>query len=342
MKLESVVGSMKKEHGDSAVTKGSELVDVERLPTGVFPFDLASGGGFPRGRTSIIFGPESSGKTNLALMAIALEQKINPEMQNVFVDVERSYDAKWAARLGVDTGRLTVLHPEYAEQAVDMVDAVMQADDVSIVVLDSIAAMMTANEGESSAEKASVGGSSAVVGKLVRKATTNFGSQKRKGLFPTLLLINQIRHKIGVMFGDPETMPGGNSLKFASGLTVRLYGKGKVVKEIHPAIPAYKETKGVIKKHKVPIVSTGFEYDMLMIPHEGHMPGHCEDWNTVSNYLRNMGGLGKTEDGKAWVMLGEEFKTLTAAKASLYSDVATEQKVKSHIIEKSLEAIYEV
>ena len=217
---EEIVKKMKKDYGESIAKRGSdEYVDTPRLPTGIFPFDLASGGGFPMGRVSVVFGPESSGKTNVVLKAIGKGQQIYPDKQAVFVDAEHAFDPLWARQLGVNTDRLIVIHPEYAEQAVDMIEAFLYASDVFCVALDSIAALSTQNEIESSAEKAAVGGASLVIGKLFKKATVSFNRMRNQGLMPPAFIgINQIRHKIGVMYGDPETMPGGNAIKFASSL----------------------------------------------------------------------------------------------------------------------------
>jgi recombination protein RecA len=323
---------MQKKHGAESATLGGTQEEVERLPTGVFPFDLSTGGGFPRGKISIVYGPESSGKTNLFLLAIAQEQRKNPSQMNVFVDVENSFDEAWAKKLGVDTSKLIVLHPDYAEQAVDMVEAMLQAEDVSIIVVDSLAAMIPFNEMDSTAEKVSVGGNSAIIGKMMRKCINVMSKEKRKGHYPTVLMVNQTRFKIGVMFGNPETMPGGQAMKFASGLTIRIYGKNIMKESVSKTMPVFKGTDTVAQKWKVPIVSVNSTYNMCMIPHEGLKPGEVDDWNTVSTYMRDLGFLAKNGTN-GWVMFEDKFKNLDECRLALKADSALENKIKSLIIE---------
>lgn len=335
---EEILAKIKKDHGQAIVQKGGEdYADTPRVPTGVFPFDLATGGGFPMGRVSIVYGPESSNKTNLALRAIAEAQRIYPDKSPVFVDVEYALDLKWARRLGVDTDRLIVVHPEYAEQAVDMTESFLYAHDVSVVVLDSIAALTTQNEIESSAEKASVGGASLLTGRLFKKTTVSFNRLRNQGVLPpAFIAINQIRHKIGVMYGNPETMPGGNAPKFASSMTVRVYGKNVVDKKINPTMPAFKEVNIILQKWKVPILSVNATYTMLMLDVNGRKAGHVEDWNTISSYLKELDYLGKGEKG-GWVMFGEQYKTLDECKQALYSNPDLLAEAKDTIISELLE-----
>lgn len=334
---DEILKKVKKEYGESVAKKGSEgHHEVTRIPTGVFAFDLASGGGFPMGRVSLVYGAESSNKTNICLKAIANIQKLQPHKKAVFIDVEGSYDPAWASLLGVDSDALILITPEYAEQAVDLTEAFLYAEDVSLVVLDSLAALTTQNEIESSAEKASVGGSSLVIGKLIRKATVSINKMRNQGLEPPAFIgINQIRLKIGVMFGDPETMPGGNALKYASSFTVRMYGKNEMDKKIHPVLPAYKKTTFGFKKWKMPILSQAGEFTMLMLEHGGNQPGHVNDWNTVATYLKELDYLVKGKNG--WEFGGKTYKTLDEIKAELYSDPILLNQAKQSIIKEMLD-----
>lgn len=214
-----LMSKLKKEHGASVVTVGADgFVDYPRIPTGIFPLDLATGGGIPLGKCTVIYGMESSNKTNVTLKCIAEGQRMYPDKFAVFIDAENSLDTKWAEKLGVDVSRIMVVHPDYAEQAVDMIETFLYADDVFMVVLDSIAALTTQNEIESSAEKAVVGGASLVVGKLYRKVTVAQNQMSKSGKIPpAFVAINQVRTKIGVMFGDPECLRGDTLINFADG-----------------------------------------------------------------------------------------------------------------------------
>lgn len=325
----------KKQYGEATASSGGILVDMSRVPTGLFPFDLASGGGFPRGRASIVYGPESSGKTNLILKAIANHQKLWPDKINVFVAIE-GFDPEWAGRLGVDTEELIVLRPSYAEQAVDMIEEYLYAEDCGIVALDSIAALVTTQEAEKSAEGANPGGNSVAVGKLVRKSTLAFTQAEKVGRSPTLLYINQTRFKIGVMFGNPETQPGGNAPKFQSALTVRVYGKNVIDNKVSQVMPVMKETTFTIGKWKVPIFAASGSFKMVTYPYNGFEVGDCDDWNTVSQYLRDYGCLEKS--GKGWSMLAQDYPTLQACKDKIYGDKKFGLEVRQAIIEKAMKS----
>lgn len=239
-----VMKKAQKDYGGSVVQKGDDTYeDSPRLPTGIFPFDLASGGGFPMGRVSIVYGPESSNKTNLCLKAIGQGQILYPDKQAVFVDAEGTYTKSWAAQMGVDTSRLVVVTPECAEQAVDMVEAFLYADDVFSVTLDSMAAMTTTNEIESEAGKVAVGGAALLVGKMLRKINISFNRMRNQGLHPpAFMAINQIRNKIGVMFGNPECLHADTLVNFVDGRSIPI--RQVVEQKIDAPIWAFNEDTG--------------------------------------------------------------------------------------------------
>lgn len=282
------------------------------------------------------FVVHNSNKTNTVLCAIAQGQLKYPDKVAVFVDVEHALDLHWAQQLGVDIDRLIVVHPEYAEQAADLTESFLYAEDVFCVALDSIAALTTQNEVESSTEKVSVGGASLLVGKLFRKAVVSFNKMQNQNLVPpAFLAINQIRNKIGVLYGSPEVMPGGNAPKYASSMTVRVYGKNILDKKINPVVPSLKEVSTIVQKWKVPILSINATYSMLMLGSGGNKVGSCHDWNTVATYLKELDYLSKAEKG-GWVLFGNTFKTLDECKNSLYSNPMELAEVKSTIIEELL------
>lgn len=335
MGIQNIVKGLQKQTGDETISIGAKIVDVERVPSGVFQFDLATGGGWPQGKISIIYGPESSGKTNVVLISLGLYQRMNPEMYAVFVDAEHSLDIKWAATLGVDTERLVVVKPGYGEDAVDMTLELLKAEDCGFLALDSLASLEPEKEAESDASKALVGGNSQLIGKLMRKSVHTLGAEAAKEHFPVVVFINQIRHKIGVMYGNPEYMPGGNAMRHTSGLTIRIYGKNDLVKSVSPTMPAYKDTKIVLKKWKMPIVSINAEYKMVMIPHDGMSPGHVKDWNTVSHYLKEMELLVKVKGG--WELMDNVYSSLKECEDYIYSNTELEQTLKQHIIQAAVD-----
>lgn len=330
-----IMKKIAKDHGNHIVKMGGDdYADTPRIPTGIFSFDLASGGGFPMGRVSIVWGAESSNKTNMVLLAIAQGQQIYPDKKAVFVDAEHAFDAAWARKLGVDTDKLIVIHPEFAEQAVDFIESFLYADDVFLVALDSIAALSTQNEIESSAEKAAVGGAALVTGKMFKKATVSFNRMRNQGFLPpAFIAINQVRNKIGVMYGSPDIMPGGFAPRFASSFTVRVHGKNIIDKKINAVMPTYKEVSVTIQKWKMPILSVSATYTMAMLNSPGIPIGDCDDWNTVSAYLKELDYLSKGDKG-GWVMFGDTFKTLVEAKAVLYGDKTQLREAKDQIIQE--------
>ena len=267
------------------------------------------------------------------LLTIANHQRLWPDQTCIFFDLENSFDPEWAAKLGVKTEDLIVVKPEYAEKVVDMAESFLLADDCGVVAIDSLAALVTTSEGEASAERANVGGSGLVTGKLVRKTTLAMARAEKLGRSPTLIYINQTRYKIGVMFGDPETMPGGNAPKFQANLWIRLYGKNVTDPKVSKTMPVRKETTFVIKKNKVPILSASGKFEMVTYPYQGLQPGDSVDWSLLKQYLTEYGCLEKGEKG-GWEMLGEKYQTQEACKERIYSDKVFGMEVRQALIDR--------
>jgi recombination protein RecA len=335
--VKEIVKGINDEYGLPVVGTGVTWTETDRIPTGWFPFDLATGGGFPMGGVSVVFGPESSCKTSVALCAIASCQQLKPHLKCVFLDLEGTYDPFWGKVLGVDNDTLTYSLPDYAEQAVDITTALLDADDIGIIVIDSLAAMSGENEVASSAEKASVGQSGLIISKFYRKLTMAVNRAKKQGRFPLVIAINQIRHKVGVMYGSPETQPGGFAFKFASKLTVRLYGKDVEDKKLSTSIPVYKEISGEVRKWKVPICAKSFKMQMATHTVDDKLvQGHVDSWNTISTYLKQYGWLHKEKKSGPWVLLGDEYKTLDLLRYRLNVEIDYRDMVESKIIKQAL------
>jgi recombination protein RecA len=333
-----ILKKLHKDYGASIATIGmSSYVDLDRIPTGVFAVDLATGGGLPMGKCVIIYGPESSNKTNLLLTSIREGQIKFPDKKAALVDAEHALDLKWASSLGVDVERLIVLHPEYAEQAVDMIESLLYAEDIFMVALDSLAALTSQKEIENSADVQAVGGASLLIGKLYRKVVVAQNKMANSGITaPCFVAINQIRSKIGNDRGNPETMPGGNPPKFAASMIIRVYGKNIIDKKLHPVLPAYKEVNVILKKWKCPILAVNAVYNMHMLQIGDNGPGFVSDWNTVSKYMQELDYLSKGEKG-GWVMNGESYPTLQACKEALYGDKEMLLQMKSTLISDLIE-----
>jgi recombination protein RecA len=308
--LKAIMAQITKQKGEHKIMSGSKVPRVQRLPTGVFEFDLSTGGGFPQSRYSIVYGPESSGKSNICYAAAAQAQRRPPPCNKVvWVDLEGTFDPAWAALFGIDTEELLIVRPSYGEEAVDLVDALIRAADVAFLVVDSLAVMTSTKELEQSAEKFDVGTSSILVKRMCNKIINALSTEETRGHHPAVVLINQTRFKIGVMFGDPETMPGGMTMKFLSSLTVRLYGKNVIDKNVNPDMPIFKNTTAVIKKAKVPVTKYNFEYNLCTYPHGNLSVGESDSWGMVKGHLQAMGVLKQSDKGKGWDLLGKNYPT---------------------------------
>jgi len=331
MGVQDAVKKAQKRMGESVAGFGLDTTDTERVPTGLFEFDLAVGGGFPRGKASIVYGQESSNKTNLALCAIREHQRRWPDQTCIYIDVENRLSLEWAARLGVDTDELLVMKPDYAEQVVDFVDQVLPTEDCGLVVVDSLGMMVSTFEAEAEAEKAAPGGAGIACKKLVQKSTLRLNEASKNGLTPTLLYINQVRASMA-QYGDPEKMPGGFAPKFQSVLTVRLYGKNlNVDQKVHPTMPPGKEVRFTIKKYTVPVVASSGRFEMATIPHDNLREGETDDFNTVIYYLEKLGHYEK-EGSTKYRLFDEYFQRKADIKQRFLMDKAWAQKAKSRLI----------
>src|ERR1017187_6765122 len=273
----------------------------------MFEFDYFTGGGFPKGRYTIVYGPESSGKTNLALKAVVAAQHLPPPCNKVFWNNTETFDKLWAAKMGVDIEKLILINPGYGEEAVDLTDAFMRATDVALGVVDSLAAIVPSKEIAKSVEGADMMTAALLIKRMVNKMQYAFSDSSKINHFPAMILINQTRFK-PTQFGDPEVMPGGDAQKFLASLRIRLYGKNVTVKEIHPNLTAFKDISAIIKKSKVPVLGTNFKYKQCMLAHGGLAIGDTDSWGLVSTELKSLNILEKTPKGYA--VLGDNYKTL--------------------------------
>ena len=214
--LQTALAQIEKQFGKGAVMKlgQNSSLNVEAIPTGSLSLDIALGiGGVPRGRIVEIYGPESSGKTTVALHIVAEAQKMGGEA--VFIDVEHALDPVYAQALGVDIDSLLVSQPDNGEQALEICEALVRSGAIDVVVVDSVAAMTTKAEIEGEMGDSFVGLQARLMSQALRKLTGAISKSNAVCIF-----INQLREKIGVMYGNPETTPGGRALKFYS--SVRL------------------------------------------------------------------------------------------------------------------------
>jgi recombination protein RecA len=255
--IETALTQIEKQFGKGSIMRlGAKdaLVPVETIPTGALSLDAALGiGGIPRGRVVEIFGPESSGKTTLALQVVAEAQKRGG--MAAFVDAEHALDAGYAKRLGVDVDNLLVSQPDYGEQALEIAEALVRSNAIDVVVVDSVAALVPKAELEGEMGDSLPGLQARLMSQALRKLTAIVAKSKT-----SLIFINQIREKIGVMFGNPETTTGGRALKFYSSVRIDIRRIG-AIKDGDQVVGSRTRVKIVKNKTAAPFREA--EFDMM-------------------------------------------------------------------------------
>ena len=221
--LNLAIAQITKQFGDGSIMKLGEAkkINVQLIPSGSLSLDLALGGGYPKGRIIEIYGPESSGKTTLTLHAIAEIQKQGGTA--AFIDAEHALDPAYAKRIGVDTANLLISQPDNGEQALEICETLVRSGAVDLIVVDSVAALVPQAEIDGDMGDSQMGLQARLMSQAMRKLTGIISKSKA-----TVIFINQIRMKIGVMFGNPETTTGGNALKFYASVRLDIRRIGQI------------------------------------------------------------------------------------------------------------------
>ena len=305
--LESALGIIEREYGTGSIMRlgDNKTIDIEEISTGSIGLDMALGiGGLPKGRIVEIYGPESSGKTTLALQVVASAQK--KEGICAFIDAEHALDPVYAKNLGVDVDKLLVSQPDAGEQALEIADTLVKSGAVDVLVIDSVAALVPKAELEGDMGDTHVGLQARLMSQALRKLTSSIAKTNAMVIF-----INQIRMKIGIMFGSPETTTGGNALKFYSSvrLDIRRIGQIKDKDQI-----IGNQTRVKVVKNKVAPPFKVVEFDILYgegISKEGEivdlgvLSGIVEKSGSWYSYNGERIGQGR-ENAKKYLLENEE------------------------------------
>ena len=321
--LSAVMDKIEKDFGKGSIMRMSSesVTDVPVIPTGSITLDMALGvGGYPKGRVIEIFGPESSGKTTLAIHAIAEAQKAGGIA--AFIDAEHAFDSYYAQKLGVDIDNLLVSQPDNGEQALEIADSLIRSSAIDIIVIDSVAALTPKAEIEGDMGDSKMGLQARLMSQALRKLTASISKTKTVCIF-----INQLRDKIGVVYGNPETTTGGNALKFYASVRIDIR-RASVIKDGEEQLGT--RTKVKVVKNKVAPPYKKAEFDIMFGEGISKL-GEIIDLGVDFEIIKKSGSWFSYGDRK--IGQGRD-----AVKEALKSDAALMEEIELRVRQAMLEA----
>jgi recombination protein RecA len=349
--LDIVINEINKKFGSGTIRSANEFIKLDRISTGVFALDVEIGGGIPKGRVVIFAGNESTSKTTTAKLCIAQFQNTCKNCLShlsecscgdtiphkaVFVDIEGAFDSDWFSKLGGNLDELLLLQPEFAEQAVDIVEALIRTGEVDIIVVDSIAMLSPSAEIEKSAEDFLVGAHARLTNRMMRSVQASLNSlgmsTKHK---PAIILINQFRTNVGVMYGNTDVFPGGRGQKFASSITLkftarpseRVYDSTAKKKGEDP--PVGIRVRFLTEKNKtfLPLRSGSFVLYISNSEELGAVKGSVDTVDQVIEYGVKYGIIDKSGGWFTIASGNSEWDTQYHGKTELFNALATNKQI---------------
>lgn len=319
--LAEVMASVAKLHGPNIMRRATDaLMVLPHYSTGIFTLDMALLGGVVQSGITEIYGWEQAGKTTVANRVVASAQAKYPDMDAVYIDQEGTLDAAWAQAHGIDIDRLTLVQPEYGEQAMDILDAVIRSRDCSIVVLDSLPALVPLKELNDSAEDQNVALQARLIGKAVRKASQAILDERKRAHYPAVVCINQWRQKI-VTMGDNRNLPGGNAIKFFMHTRFEVLKKEVMGEDAHgQEVVDFNEHSFKIAKCKAGSSLKIGAWDMVRNSDHPLGAGFIDEGETVLSFARKFGYF--TGGGSSWRFddVDHRFNKLSEAVTYLYEN----------------------
>jgi len=290
--LADAIKVFSKAHGEGIIAKPGVSQKFSVTPTGCFILDFALCGGWPEGYASMVYGYHSTAKSTILLNGVREFQNKHPEKYVVWIDVEGLYDEEWARKIGCDIDRLIVSTPEYGEQAVDILEDMLQRVSVGLIILDSIPACAPMKVLENSAEDDTMAALARLMGKMCSKLTTRLNSGRRQGHYVSVWLINQLRNKVGVTYGSPRHLPGGFQINHVPSTKVWL----KLTKEVEGKdsfgsdCPDYNESAFKIEKRKHGSSINDGAFDLILNAQNPYVRQGCVDnVPTIMTFAKKMG-----------------------------------------------------
>jgi recombination protein RecA len=339
-----VLAQIQKRMGEKTVTKGKDRKQPFRIPTNIFTFDFATLGGIPHNRVSMFHGKRHSGKTTASLRTIAGAQNSMAGKKAVLADIEDTYDATWGAKIGVDNENLYVIAPDSGEQAVDAIIGLAQARETSLIVVDSVAALLPVKEQEGSAEDSSIPGLQAkLITSMMRKITGVMIAERKRQHYISLLVINQERAKIMGYnpTGQAVSLPGGQALGFFTSLEARFKNKENKKQINGMDMLTMNEHAFAIEKNKMNAGARTGEFQMLRMDDEetGLAEGEIDDAGTMLNFAKRLGWY--SGGGRRWTLDFDEVShTVSNVEEMirfLYQEPEIYWKLRCHLIANEAE-----